>query len=75
MDYDKASIPESYDRGRSYSPEVLRIWLEALSDHVAREEVQEIVDLGCGTSRFSAPLAGKFPIYGAEDIRENAQRR
>ncbi len=60
MDYDKTSIPESYDRGRSYSPEVLRIWLEALSAHVARDAVCDIVDLGCGTGRFSGPLADHF---------------
>ena len=63
MDYDKTSIPESYDRGRSYSPEVLRIWLEALSDHVARDAVRDIVDLGCGTGRFSAPLADHFDAH------------
>ena len=63
MDYDKTSIPESYDRGRSYSPEVLRIWLEALSDYVARDAVRDIVDLGCGTGRFSAPLADHFDAH------------
>ena len=60
MDYDQTAIPETYDRGRSHSPAVLRLWMEALSSHVPRDGVRDIVDLGCGTGRFSFGLADHF---------------
>lgn len=60
VEYDKTEMPESYDRGRGYSPEVLRLWLDAISAHVPKESVSGIVDIGCGTGRFSGPLADHF---------------
>lgn len=60
MDYDKTAMPDAYDRARSFSPAVLRMWLELLSDAVPEDTVSDIVDLGCGTGRFSGPLAEHF---------------
>lgn len=76
MDYDQTAIPESYDRGRSYSAAVLRQWLEALSDHVAQEEVCDIVDLGCGTGRYSEELASYFGarVIGVDPSEEMMKR-
>jgi ubiquinone/menaquinone biosynthesis C-methylase UbiE len=59
MDYDKSSIASVYDAGRSYIPEVLRQWLDLLALH-APATVQHIVDLGCGTGRYSQALALHF---------------
>ncbi len=65
MDYDKTAIPAVYDAGRSHAPDVLEHWLAAIERHIPRGEVKHIVDLGCGTGRFTGHLAER---YGAEAV-------
>src|SRR5579872_1800322 len=60
MDYDKGNIPASYDAGRGYSPATLALWLERISMCAPRGEVSRILDLGCGTGRYSGALADHF---------------
>ena len=60
MDYDKSDIATVYDEARAFVPEVLRQWLDLLSTHVDGGRVSLIVDLGCGTGRFTEPLAAHF---------------
>lgn len=60
LDYDKTQMAATYDQARSHSPDVLRLWLERILTLVPREAVSEIVDLGCGTGRFSVALAEAF---------------
>jgi ubiquinone/menaquinone biosynthesis C-methylase UbiE len=54
--YDQTDIPAAYDRGRDHGPQVLRLWLDALTSHLGHNPAW-IVDLGCGTGRFSDALA------------------
>jgi ubiquinone/menaquinone biosynthesis C-methylase UbiE len=49
-----------YDSGRSYKPEILQRWLDLFSAQVPKEGVSRIIDLGCGTGRYSEPLAVHF---------------
>jgi ubiquinone/menaquinone biosynthesis C-methylase UbiE len=60
MDYDKTNIPAGYDRGRDLAPDVLDIWMRALEVHVQGATITRILDLGCGTGRFTEPLAAHF---------------
>jgi ubiquinone/menaquinone biosynthesis C-methylase UbiE len=60
MDYDKTNMAAVYDSGRGYDPEILRQWLDLFSAHVPKEGVSRIVDLGCGTGRFSEALSVHF---------------
>jgi ubiquinone/menaquinone biosynthesis C-methylase UbiE len=60
MDYDKTRMPSAYDAGRSYPPAVLAFWLEVISRWVPQGTVWDIVDIGCGTGRYSAALANHF---------------
>ncbi len=60
MNYDKTNIPQVYDAGRGYPPEMLAIWLDLASKGVAKDDVSRILDIGCGTGRFSAALASHF---------------
>ena len=60
MDYDKTNMAAVYDSGREYNPETLQQWLDLFSAHVPKEDVSRVVDLGCGTGRYSNPLADHF---------------
>jgi ubiquinone/menaquinone biosynthesis C-methylase UbiE len=58
MDYDATDIAAAYDLGRSHGPAVLELWMRAIGAHVAAPK--GILDLGCGTGRFSNALAAHF---------------
>jgi len=59
-DYDKTDIPAGYDRARDHGPEVLDLWMHAIATHLERHSLTRILDLGCGTGRFSEALAARF---------------
>ena len=67
MDYDTTTIAKTYDAARSHRPEVLRKWLDLIAVH-APPHPRLIVDVGCGTGRFTYPLAERFQtdIIGIE---------
>src|SRR5574342_1231014 len=60
MDYDKTEMPKTYSRARDHGPAVLRLWMDAVAAHVNAEDARTILDLGCGTGRFSEALATHF---------------
>src|SRR3984893_15965097 len=62
MDYDKTEIPTTYDKARALAPETIRLWQDLLSVHVDRARISLIIDLGCGTGRFSELLAAHFGV-------------
>jgi ubiquinone/menaquinone biosynthesis C-methylase UbiE len=59
FDYDRSAVPADYDRSRVRSPEVLANWMDALAEDVCGE-VRTILDLGCGTGRFTGALHERF---------------
>ncbi len=72
MDYDRTSIPSGYDRGRDHGPAVLALWMAYLASHLGEQAtVQRILDLGCGTGRFSESLARHFDaaVIGVDPSR------
>ena len=60
MDYDLTDIPKGYDRARDHGPEVLKLWMNALASHLQGRNIARILDLGCGTGRFTESLALHF---------------
>ena len=60
MDYDATEIPVVYDRGRDHGPENLRLWMNVISSYVGKQPINTILDLGCGTGRYSEALAAHF---------------
>ena len=60
MDYDSTDIPAGYDRGRDHGPEFLQLWMDLVASRVGKQRLNTILDLGCGTGRFSEALAAHF---------------
>lgn len=60
MDYDATDIAVSYGRGRDHGQEFLDLWMNVISSHVNHQQIKTILDLGCGTGRFSEALAVHF---------------
>jgi ubiquinone/menaquinone biosynthesis C-methylase UbiE len=65
MDYDKSDIATTYDEARALTPDRLQQWRDVFSMHIDRSAISTVVDLGCGTGRFTELLAAHF---GAEVI-------
>jgi ubiquinone/menaquinone biosynthesis C-methylase UbiE len=72
MDYDKTDISKTYNRGRDLAPEVLQQWMDVVATHLDERAVRRIVDLGCGTGRFSPSLAERFTasVIGIDPSRK-----
>ena len=60
MDYDQSGIARTYDEARALTPARHRHWQRLLSAHVDRAAISLVVDLGCGTGRFSEMLAAEL---------------
>jgi ubiquinone/menaquinone biosynthesis C-methylase UbiE len=73
MDYDKSDIATIYDAARALTPDRLQQWQGVLSAHIDRRVIATVVDLGCGTGRFTDLLAAHFE--GAEVIGIDPSRR
>ena len=59
MDYDKTAIAATYDAARGLDPDGMTRWLDLVAAH-APPNPALIVDVGCGTGRFTYPLAERF---------------
>ena len=57
MDYDRSDIATTYDQARALTPARHQRWQRLLSAHVDQSAISLVVDLGCGTGRFSEMLA------------------
>ena len=63
MKYDLTDLPSGYDRARDHGPAVLALWMDAIARRVDETRIARIVDLGCGTARFSGALAERFHAH------------
>ncbi|HEV2764472.1 MAG TPA: class I SAM-dependent methyltransferase, partial [Pyrinomonadaceae bacterium] len=68
FDYDEGDIHRRYDRARGLPAPTLEQWMKTLARLVGPEPVRAVVDVGCGTGRFSLALAREFGarVYGVE---------
>lgn len=60
MDYDATEIAVNYDTGRDHGPEFRSLWMKVVSSHLKDQSIKTILDLGCGTGRFSEALRAHF---------------
>ncbi len=68
MDYDRTSVPDSYDAGREIADDKKRAFVAEFAQITGTSDISKIIDLGCGTGRFSATLADVFDadVLGVE---------
>ena len=66
--YDKTDMHLRYEKSRRLPEETMTLWLETLSSYVPQDSVKTIVDLGCGTGRFTKGLSDHFSakVYGID---------
>ena len=76
MNYDNTDIAHKYDAARQLPAATLRLWLDAIARHVRPAVIDTIVDVGCGTGRFSAALADRFHarVIGIDPSRTMLQQ-
>ena len=76
MDYDSTSIPDTYDAARDLGAAKKARLLDFFSRNLPGNEVANIVDLGCGTARFSAILAEAFDarVVGVDPSQKMLER-
>ena len=69
---DYSKIASFYDKGRSLSEQNTLMWLNLISKLSGALEDDRVLDLGCGTGRFSLPMAKrlKFDVTGADSSIE-----
>jgi ubiquinone/menaquinone biosynthesis C-methylase UbiE len=60
MDYDQTDMPENYDRGRTPPPGVMDMWMERIAAALGSHSISTIIDLGCGTGRFTDAFSQRF---------------
>jgi ubiquinone/menaquinone biosynthesis C-methylase UbiE len=69
-DYNK--IASFYDKGRSFSEQNLKLWLNLISKRSNITGDIHFLDLGCGTGRFAIPIGRDlgFKVTGADSSEE-----
>src|SRR5256886_17664915 len=66
LDYDRTRLPEVYARARELPAEALATWRHALASMLPpAPAIRRVLDLGCGTGRFTGLLAD---LYGTTVI-------
>jgi len=60
VEYDETDIAQRYDAGRHIPDRAMRVWFDAIKSHIPPGEIRQVLDVGCGTGRFSARLAQEF---------------
>jgi malonyl-CoA O-methyltransferase len=59
---DYSKIAFYYDKGRTLSEENIVMWLKLIAKLLETSKGARLLDLGCGTGRFSLPLASRLGL-------------
>jgi len=69
FDFSTSDIHRDYDAGRSLDPEARAVWIDDLRSSVDRPDLDLVLDLGCGTGRFTFLIRETFSsavVLGAD---------
>lgn len=66
--YTKIETANRYDSARSLPSQTKTLWLNALKSSIPERDIRKVLDLGCGTGRFTAALGKAFEcsVIGVE---------
>ena len=69
---DYSKIASFYDKGRSLSEQNTVMWLNRIAELSGASKGARVLDLGCGTGRFSLPMANRlgFDVTGTDSSVE-----
>lgn len=69
---DYRQIADTYDAARPLFDENLQRWMTLISDRIGTRQRVRLLDLGCGTGRFSIPMATRlgYSVTGADNSEE-----
>ncbi len=69
---DYRRIASFYDQGRTISDQNIDLWLDLIKEFSKVSSGARVLDLGCGTGRFTIPMATKlrFSVTGADSSKE-----
>jgi ubiquinone/menaquinone biosynthesis C-methylase UbiE len=62
MQYDSTAVPELYHRSRALTSTDVDRWVSLVQEVFPRAGSGLLIDLGCGTGRFTAPLAERLGV-------------
>jgi ubiquinone/menaquinone biosynthesis C-methylase UbiE len=73
---DYSSIASYYDKGRLLSEQNIDLWLGLVARFSRMSDGARVLDLGCGTGRFSIPMVTRlrFRVTGADSSREMLEK-
>jgi ubiquinone/menaquinone biosynthesis C-methylase UbiE len=60
INYDDTDLPLRYDCARALSTKVLSQWLDAINTIIGSDVISTVMDVGCGTGRFTLGLRERF---------------
>jgi trans-aconitate methyltransferase len=55
MNYDSTPLPESYHKYRALTSADVSRWVTLVQEFVPQTASTSLIDLGCGTGRFTVP--------------------
>jgi ubiquinone/menaquinone biosynthesis C-methylase UbiE len=69
---DYSKIASCYDKGRNLSEQNINLWLDIVARRSGAREGSRLLDLGCGTGRFTIPMAKNlgYCVTGADYSQE-----
>jgi ubiquinone/menaquinone biosynthesis C-methylase UbiE len=59
-DYDNSGIHAVYNKSRNLPEETLNMWMSVIYENINIENIKSVIDLGCGTGRFTEALSHRF---------------
>ncbi len=73
---DYGQIADTYDASRPLHEDILERWMTLVSERIGPRKSVELLDLGCGTGRFSIPMAARlgYSVTGADNSDEMLEK-